>query len=81
MEVEAGNWMLTILNVVNWMIGPVTILCWLCWRRFAMNRDNLEVEPNMGVRQPNGSDARNVVHRTDPGGQVEPVQYRVNGSC
>ena len=70
MEVEAENWMLNTLNVIHLMVGSIKILCWLLSRSFAMNRDNLEVEPNMSVRQSSGPDAMNAGRRTDICGKV-----------
>ena len=43
-------------------------------------RDNLEVEPNMRVRQSSGFDVLNAVCRKDAGGQVGPVQISAYGN-
>ena len=45
-----------------------------------MNRDNLEVESNMRLRQSSEPDARNSGSRTKAGGQVGPVQNITDGN-
>ena len=79
MEVVAENWILNTFNVINLMVCSMTILCWLLWRRFAMNIDNLETEPNTRVRQSSGI-TMNAFSRKDTRGQVGPVQNSADGN-
>ena len=44
-----------------------------------MNRDNLEAEPNIRVRQSSGIDAMNAFSRKDTGGKVRPAQNSADG--
>ena len=73
MDVDAEKWMLNTWFVLNWLIGPVTILCWMLWKRLANGNDR-EVGTNLRVQQTNASDARIASDTAGPGGLVGPVQ-------
>ena len=73
MDVDAEKWMLNTWFVLNWLIGPLTILCWMLWKRLANGNDR-EVGTNLRVQQTNASDARIASDTAGPGGLVGPVQ-------
>ena len=56
MDVDAEKWLLNTWFVLNWLIGPLTILCWMLWKRLANGNDR-EVGTNLRVQQTSASDA------------------------